>query len=306
MQTDLVRFSHVMKLLLSTNSFLSSIFGHIAYTVGSYLLTFYIITYLVQRQVPWGHYDNSTKSSPWHMPHGVFAFIRAIISLSSAVSTFRTIRRRRHVWLRQPYGNTEHLTGRELERHSSQLKEADQRAKRFVLGSTMWKKLQRSYLKKKEGYLARRVNRKLRKAQQMFERRHKNRAKLLRSTSNSSLLALSETEDKADSAKKRPVASALTRHGIESSHHERVRMLASVGSASKKRTNSVDYTSEDDTSIGGSSVGTASVYTTSDYHGSFPGQIKNASTLPTFAMESVSHDQVRLQNNHSSKTPSVC
>ena len=272
--------------------FLSSLIGHVAYTVGSYLFSFWIITYIVLRQTPWGHYDDTTtESNPWHMPHGVFAFIRTIISLSSAVSTFRTIRRRRHVWLRQPYGSSAELSGREAERRNSQLEEADQRAKRFVLGSKLWTKLQKSYVKKKEGYLARRVNKKLMRAQQMFERRHRNRVKLIRSTSNSSLLAM-ESEDKANSAKKRPVASALTRHGHESNHHERVRMLASTGSA-RKRTGSLDYTSgEDDGSVGGSSVGASTAYTVSDYHGFLPGHVKNGSTLPTFAMESVSHDQM--------------
>ena len=285
--------------------FLSSIVGHIAYTVGSYLVTFWIITYIVQRQLPWGHYDTTTKSNPWHMPHGVFAFIRTFISLSSAVSTFRTIRRRRHVWLRQPYGSTEHLSGREAERRNSQLEEADQRAKRFVLGSRLWTKLQKSYLKRKERYLARRVNRKLQRAQKMFERRHKNIAKLIRSSSNSSLLALSDTEDNTDSTKRRPVASALTRHGHEISHHERVRMLASSGSV-RKRTGSLDYTSgEDDAgSVGGSSIGTVS-YTVSDYHSFLPGHINNGSTLPTFAMESVSHDQMPFAHGEIKNVPYV-
>jgi hypothetical protein len=284
--------------------FLSSIVGHIVYTVGSYLLAFWIITYIVQRQVPWGHYDATTKSNPWHMPHGVFAFIRTTISLSSALSTFRTIRRRRHVWLRQPYGASEQLSGREMRRRDSQLEEADQRAKRFVLGSKLWTKLQKSYLKKKEGYLARRVNRKLMKAQKMFERRHRQRAKLITSSSHSSLLALADSEQKSDSTNKRPVASALARHGHESSHHERVRMLASAGSV-RKRTGSLDYTSgeEDAGSVGGSSIGTA--YTVSDYHGFYPGNIKNGSTLPTFAMESVSHDQMPFAHGEIKNVPYV-
>ena len=70
--------------------FLSSILGHVAYTLGSYLVTFWIITYLVLREVPWGQYA-TTKSNPWHMPHGVFAFVRTAISLASAVSTLSLI-----------------------------------------------------------------------------------------------------------------------------------------------------------------------------------------------------------------------
>eukprot|EP00804_Cyclotella_cryptica_P028077 CCRYP_017274-RA/>CCRYP_017274-RA protein AED:0.16 eAED:0.16 QI:294/1/1/1/0.6/0.5/6/744/1136 len=285
--------------------FLSSIFGHIAYTVGSYLLAFWIITYIVLREVPWGHYDEATRSNPWHMPHGLFAVIRTAISLFSGVSTFRTIRRRRRVWLRQPYGSSQYLAGAEAERRKSSLQEADQRAKRFVLGSKLWSKLQKSYLKGRDGYLARRVNRKLLKAQKMFERRHKNRVKLIRSTSNSSLLAQSDSEEQGDSTKKRTVASALTRHGHEISHHERVRMLASSGVV-RKRIDSIEYTSgEDDAgSIGGSSIGTAS-YTASDYHSFFPGRIKNGLTLPNFAMESVSHDQMPFAYGEIKNVPYV-
>lgn len=208
------------------------------------------------------------------------------------------------MWLRQPYGSSEYLTGAEEERRNSSLQEADQRAQRFVLGSKLWSKLQKSYLRGRDGYLARRVNRKLMKAQKMFERRHRNRARLIRSSSKSSLIAQSDTEDPSDSAKKRPVASALTRHGHESSHHERVRMLASAGT--RKRVDSLDYTSgEDDGSVGGSSVGTN--YTVSEYHSFIPGNgnIRNSLTLPNFAMESVSHDQMPFAHGEIRNIPYV-
>ena len=34
--------------------FLSNILGHVGFTVGSYLLTFWMITFVVLREVPWG------------------------------------------------------------------------------------------------------------------------------------------------------------------------------------------------------------------------------------------------------------
>jgi hypothetical protein len=137
----------------------------------------------------------------------------------------------------------------------------------------------------------------------MFERRHRNRVKLIRSTSNSSLLALSDSEKKsAGSGKKRAVASALTRHGHEQSHHERVRFLATTGS-NRKRIDS-DYSADDDGgSIGGSSIGTASY--TKEYHSFWPSQEMNSFTLPNFAMESVSHDQMPFAHGEIKKVPYV-
>lgn len=272
--------------------FFSSMLGHVVYTVGSYFLMFWFITFLCLHEVPWGSgkvdevNDTTTKSNPWGMPHGVFSFIRTAISIFSAISTFRTIRRRRRVWLHPSRGD---------ERRKNSLEEADQRARRFVLGSKIWGKMRRSYQKRRDKYLARGVSRKLLKAQKMFERRHKNRVQLIRSTSGSSLKSLG-------SKKKRAVASALTRQGHESSHHERVRMLASVGSVTRSRVNS-DYSTEmDDGSVGGSSTGELSV---GPYHNSMPGFLRDSHTLPNFAMESVSHDQMPFASGEIKNVPYV-
>jgi hypothetical protein len=274
--------------------FFSSMLGHVVYTVGSYFITFWFITFLCLREVPWGSgkvdefTDTTTKSNPWGMPHGLFSFIRTAISLGSAISTFRTIRRRRRVWLRPSRGD---------ERRKHSMEEADQRASRFVLGSKLWSKMRRSYEKRREKYLARGVSRKLQKAQKMFEKRHKNRVQLIRSTSNSSLSSLG-------SKKKRAVASALTRQGHESSHHERVRMLASAG-RSRKRLDSDYSTDNDDGSVGGSSVGESSNSDVRSYHNSMPGYVGDSHTLPNFAMESVSHDQMPFASGEIKNVPYV-
>jgi len=274
--------------------FLSSMLGHVVYTMGSYFVTFWFITFLCLHEVPWGSgkvdevNDTTTKSNPWGMPHGLFSFIRTAISLFSAISTFRTIRRRRRVWLRPSRGD---------ERRKNSMEEADQRARRFVLGSKIWGKMRRSYQKRREKYLARGVSRKLLKAQKMFERRHKNRVQLIRSTSGSSLKSLG-------SKKKKPIASALTRQGHESSHHERVRMLASVGSA-RSRTKSDYSTDNDDGSVGGSSTGELSMTDVGFYHNSMPGYVGDSHTLPNFAMESVSHDQMPFASGEIKNVPYV-
>ena len=272
--------------------FFSSMLGHVVYTVGSYFITFWFITFLCLREVPWGDgkvdevNDTTIKSNPWGMPHGLFSFIRTAISLFSAISTFRTIRRRRRVWLRPSRGD---------ERRKSSLEEADQRARRFVLGSKLWGKMRRSYEKRRDKYLARGVSKKLLKAQKMFERRHKNRVQLIRSTSGSSLNSLG-------SKTKRAVASALTRQGHESSHHERVRMLAGVGGA-RNRINSDYSTDNDDGSVGGSSTGELSIG--HSYHNSMPGYVGDSHTLPNFAMESVSHDQMPFASGEIKNVPYV-
>ena len=289
--------------------FLSNILGHVVYTVGSYLLTFWLITFVVLHEVPWGRHAEDDPSrggpnSPWGMPHGLFSFVRTALSLGSAVSTFRTIRRRRRVWLRHPYGDAA-LAGREAERQQSSLEEADQRARRFVLGSKLWSRMQRGYLKRKEKYLSKRVNRKLLRAQRMFERRHRNRIRLLRSTSASSLI------DAAASGTRKAMASALTRHGHESSHHERVRMLAAAPGALRRKDSFGSITDlDDDTASLGSSIGGAStglVDNQLEYRGvAPPGQHPlDSHTLPNFAMESVSHDQMPFAHGEIKKIPYV-
>ena len=277
--------------------FFSSMLGHIAYTLGSYFLTFWFVTFLWLHEVPWGDgkvdevTDTTTKSNPWGMPHGLFPFTRTALSLFSAISTFRTIRRRRRVWLHPSRGD-------DRKKHS--LEEADQRARRFVLGSNLWDKMQRSYEKRRDKYMAKGVSRKLLKAQKMFERRHKNRVALIRSTSGSSLQSLGST-------KKRAVASALTRQGHESSHHERVRMLASVGMA-RKRLDSDFSTDNDDGSVGALSTGETSMNDMGPYHNSMPSMpafVGDSHTLPNFAMESVSHDQMPFASGEIKNVPYV-
>jgi len=316
--------------------FLSNILGHVGFTVGSYLLCFWVVTFVVLRELPWGNYrhglagDDGTalagataiahSNNPWGLPHTLFSILRTALSLTSAISTFRTIRRRRRVWLRQPYGDSSYSIvpgSREARRQQSSLEEADLRARRFVLGKKIWGRINRSYTRRRNGYLARGVNRKLLKAQKLFERRRRNRVRLIRSTSASSLIdvnghgaPLSGSQTK----KKRAVASALTRHGHESSHHERVRMLAatpggSIGGISdsvRKRLDS-DNLSVD---TAGSSVLAEEQNAGADYH-SFvmPSQgsqyAMDSRTLPNFAMESVSHDQMPFAHGEIKNVPYV-
>lgn len=271
--------------------FFSNILGHVGYTVGSYLLTFWIIT-LIGKTASTS--AQSSSNEPWRMPHELFSFIRTALSIASAISTFRTIRRRRRVWLRPSHGGSAAKPGsREFKRQQSTLEEADRRARRFVLGSKLWAKMQRSYMKRRDRYLSSRVHRRLLKAQRMFERRHRNRVKLIRSASATSLV----NDDVSGSGKKRAVASALTRHGHESSHHERVRMLAATPQSSVSNS----WEEDDNGSLGGESTDVT------DYHSAVPPgrNSMDSRTLPNFAMESVSHDQMPFAHGEIKKIPYV-
>jgi len=295
--------------------FLSNILGHVSFTLGIYLLCFWVVTFVVLRELPWGNNDHGVdlvddatssklahSNNPWGIPHTLFSILRTSLSLFSAISTFRTIRRRRRVWLRQPYGDSSasFVPGsREARRRQSIMEEADLRARRFVLGKKLWQRINRSYTRRRNGYLARGVHRKLLKAQKMFERKHRNRVKLISSTSATSLSGMTGSHTK----KKRAVASALTRHGHESSHHERVRMLAASpgGSIGASDNMSVD--------TAGSSILAEEQSAGADYH-SFvmPSQVNpnlDSHTLPNFAMESVSHDQMPFAHGEITKVPYV-
>ena len=160
------------------------------------------------------------------------------------------------------------------------------------MGSKLWAKMQRSYMKRRNRYLSRRVNRRLSKAQKMFERRHRNRVKLIRSSSATSLI-----DDVGGSGMKRAVASALTRHGHESSHHERVRMLAASPKSNRREDDDIGSVS----TIGGGSASLAE--DPSDYH---PQRNPvDSHTLPNFAMESVSHDQMPFASGEIKNIPYV-
>ena len=270
----------------------SNILGHLGFTVGSYLLTFWVITFVVLRQAPWGGTGGDDphprSNNPLGMPHGLFALLRTTISVGAAISAFRTVRRRRHVWLRTPHGDGGSYANlapgsREFRRRQSGLEEADRRARRFVLGSRLWAQMQRSYDKRRDRYLARRVKARLLKAERAFERGRRRRARLLRSASACSLTgegAGTLSPARAD------VASARTRHDVESDHHRRVRMLAGAAG-------------EDDDA--------GSVLT----EDTLPTQLRrssssmNSHTLPNFAMESISHDQMPFADGEIKKMPYV-
>jgi len=296
--------------------FLSNILGHVIYTLGSYLIAFWVITFVVLREAPWGHHADAADScasddgcpgsgnSPWGMPHTTFSLLRTSMSLASAVSTFRTIRRRRRVWLRQPHDGAA-LSNFEAQRRASSLEEADQRARRFVLGNRLFGKMQDSYASRRDRYLSRRVSKKLLKAHRMFERRHKNRVEQIRRTGSSgSLVELGEQQrtESAESAHERmrmlasPPASVTRKK-----HRHRRQRTAPGGTPSLLLASSADSGSlgDDDT------VGSAASLEDSGRGPFVPGAVMDSNTLPNFAIESVGHDQMPFSHGEIRRVPYV-
>mmetsp|Transcript_18871 Transcript_18871/g.31190 ORF Transcript_18871/g.31190 Transcript_18871/m.31190 type:complete len:745 (-) Transcript_18871:168-2402(-) len=71
----------------------SSIIGHVVITGGAYALTYFALCL-----IPWELHDPHTTRT-----------VRVVASVSTAVSAYRMVRRRRHVWLRAPYGSKHYL-----------------------------------------------------------------------------------------------------------------------------------------------------------------------------------------------------
>jgi hypothetical protein len=197
--------------------FLSSILGHVGYTLGSYLATYWLVTSVVLRQVPWGSQrgdadrDHADDLRPWGMPYELFAFLRTALSIGSAISTFRTIRRRRRVWLPVRRASSSSSSSSAADAAVSDLRstfhEADRLSRRFVLGAELWNKMRRSYAKRRDRVLARNVRRRLERAESLFEQRrrrmHGGRGDdggggMMRSISASSLLSLLSNDEDDD------------------------------------------------------------------------------------------------------------
>jgi hypothetical protein len=255
--------------------FLSSILGHVGYTLGSYVATYWLVTFVVLRRVPridgggggGDDYDENVGDlRPWGMPYELFVFLRTVLSIGFAISTFRTIRRRRRVWLPRHTASSSSSTT-DAERYP--FHEADRQSRRFVLGIELWNKMRRSYSKRRDRMLAQNVRRRLERAERLFEHRGRRMRRrdggdraggIMRSISASSLMSLLSNDEDDDDAVDRDVADddgrrigggsvgggvrgegsrgairrkrqrrQRLRHEYESAHHERVRVLGGMG-----------------------------------------------------------------------------
>lgn len=187
----------------------SDILGHILYTAGGYSIAFWFLTWLLLRRVPDAeggdggcdggmvHCAFYRRTPPDYEPiFGIsfefFVVLRGIMSTFSAINAFRTVRRRKRVWLRNDYGSAAYKS--DASRRSAMIEETDR--------STFLGRLRGGLGKRREGYLMRKLNKKLQRAKDRFDRRHRSRVGLMH------------------------------RHGgmdTAESHHHRVKVLAQTG-----------------------------------------------------------------------------
>ena len=314
--------------------FLSSLLGHVGYTVGSYLLMYWFVTFMVLHQLPWtmisSHDDTSSSSSnnnnynlqqhhPWGMPYDLFVFLRTLLSTGSAISTFRTVRRRRRVWLPRASSS------------AAVRKEADFQARRFVLGTELWNKMRRSYKKRRERARARNVRVSLEKAERLFEHRRRRLRSLddgematvglTRNISALSLMTLSFDDDEDN------VANGNNNDGrnndgtitMRRSKQKRLRRLpvlvTSLVSDSSCCSSAEDHEDGDDdiedetdeSTGGGSSIGFEDEDAASSSSRKRADRFRrmDSHTLPNFAIESVSHDQMPFAHGEITQIPYV-
>jgi len=193
----------------------TDIVGHILYTAGGYSIAFWTITWLLLRRVPDaeggdGGCDASRircafyrRTPPDYEPilgisFEFFVVLRGILSALSAINAFRTVRRRKRVWLRNDYGSAGYKS--DASRRRKAIEDTDR--------STFLGRLRSGLGKRREGYLVRKLRKKLQRATDRFEKRHRSRVRLLR------------------------------RHGgldAAETHHNRVKVLAQTGHVVKSR-----------------------------------------------------------------------
>jgi len=315
--------------------FLSSLLGHVGYTVGSYLLMYWFVTFIVLHQLPWtiisSHDDTSSSSSsssnnnnnlqqhPWGIPCDLFALLRTLLSTGSAISTFRTVRRRRRVWLPRASSS------------AAVRKEADFQARRFVLGTELWNKMRRSYKKRRDGARERNVRASLEKAERLFEHRRRRLRSLddgematvglTRNISALSLMTLSFDDDE-DNVANDNNDDGRNNDGTKTmrrSKQKRLRRLpvlvTSLVSDSSCCSSAEDHEDGDDdiedetdeSTGGGSSIGFEEEDAASSSSRKRADRFRrmDSHTLPNFAIESVSHDQMPFAHGEITQIPYV-
>jgi hypothetical protein len=143
----------------------SAIIGHTFFTCGSYWLTFQWVTIVFD-------YMAITDDAVWAV------WLRAFLCVWAALTTFRMVRRRRHVWFRSAYGSKSYYD--DADRRRKQVAETDRTTAlgRFV-----------------QSFRHRRVMSKLRRAETQFAKKHiRHHKELLKHRRTSSIDSDSEAE----------------------------------------------------------------------------------------------------------------
>lgn len=173
----------------------ADIFGHIFYTVSSYASAFWAVSILGLKEIHKSCNDIGQCAKEMcdlmcmlHKPFyaagdqtgrlyqfapildiapQLFVIIRILISLSSAINTFRVVRRRRKVWLRYSVGEVEFF--KYIKQRKQAMEETDRNS---LLG-----RIRGGLRKRKDVWLNKRIHKKISKAKKRFSKRQERREK---------------------------------------------------------------------------------------------------------------------------------
>jgi len=262
-----------------TNLF-SEFFGYVFFTLSAYLVAFWFVSYfglkyvnpidnkqqdLPHKRCDWDcfFHKNSYYGRPdseytpiFGVPPSLYIFLRFSFSLCSALNAFRIARRRRMVWL-----------------HSTTLKTRVEETDR----TTLLGRIRGGVVRRKNVWLSRRTERKLKKATRRFQKRHQSRRKL-------NFIEQSEK--------------------YEGQHHERVSQLGSKLKPRKRVTNrrrvtrsqsfkplkSMNDLDPDDF------LNTFQKYEQRNKHDNGDSFQFSGHTMPNSIMQSIAQDQIRFKN----------
>jgi hypothetical protein len=93
----------------------SAILGHVVITLGAYQLTYVAVGYIIILLIPWIQiHDNYSWTT---------SILKSLLSLWAAVSAYRMVRRRQHVWFRSAYGSKAYMD--DYQRRRTEVAEID-------------------------------------------------------------------------------------------------------------------------------------------------------------------------------------
>ncbi|CAJ1932471.1 unnamed protein product [Cylindrotheca closterium] len=238
--------------------FTSSFLGHIAFTVGAYLIVFHGFN-MIWMQAFYRTTTTTSKIEGESVMEWYWEILRAVLSLWAGAASYRMVRRRRHVWFRAAYGSKAYR--QDGARRIRSVRETDR--------STRLGKMILSIRHK-------RVLKTLRKAENRFAKKHHNNVRLRRAS-----LDRTASHDPADGVPDSPSV-------VEGSP-----LLSSPTSVTSNNFNTSDDEDDDDmgsdNSYSSSSSGEGSNPNTPTFK---KLQKKTFSTMPTEQLESFAHDQV--------------
>lgn len=239
--------------------FTSSFLGHIGFIVGAYLIVYHGFTWIwmqaFYRNAPPPPDGESVMAWYWES-------LRTMLALWAGATSYRMVRRRRHVWFRAPYGSKAYI--QDGARRIRQVRETDR--------STRLGKMILSIRHE-------RVLKTLRKAETRFAKKHNNTVRLRKVSLSASVGGASN--DTIDEPQHQPDAqnNAVEGSPLLSS----TTSTHSCSSSEEEEDSSSDNNSYGSTSTGGSKT---------PLSGKRKQKKVNFSTEPTNQMESFAHDQV--------------